>query len=543
MGYIAAEVQNNHVRVWERRDGKRVNRIFPAPAEFLIKDPRGTDYSIYGDKLRKVTFKNLGQMRAQRERYKEQNVALFESDVNPAIKVLSEHYYGQPGEKINVTFLDIENDFDPVIGYATVSEGDGKNGPYAPINAVAMYHQWKDETVVLAVPPPGFNIEDFDESLLDLADIQLFETEEELLKHLILEIQDADALCGWNSNLFDFPYIGKRIEIVLGENWFEKLSFPDSGRKPSWREQEIFNETVEVLQVGGRILGDYLMLYRKFEQGERESYKLAAIADIHLPELPKLEYEGSLADLYRKDFNYFLRYNIRDTEILKGFERVLGYMDLAVLMFREATGMFDNVTGTVRLADYGIYNFCHHTLGVYVPDIINNYDTQVSLKGAHVLDPTPGMYEMAGSVDVKSLYPSCIRSCNISPETIVGQFTGNWDDVIDISNNSDRPLTFKDEATKQFITEPASVWRELFLANNCAVSGYGTVFSMAKQGVLPSIIERWYDQRGEVNEEIDKVDAQIAVILARSIKSTTAAPDVHGEGRADYPGFGTYPKN
>lgn len=508
MGYITAEVDGNRVRVWERQGGVRVTKYFDAPAEFYYEDANGAHRSMSGERLRKVTFKNLRDLRAARDQYREAGVRLYESDISPAIKVLSREYNGVVGEPINICFLDIEVDYDPEVGYSTVAD------PYAPISSIALYNHWVKQSIVLAVPPPNWDPHTFDESLRTLADIRLFTTEGELLLALLDLIEDADILVGWNSNLFDFPYIGKRILRVLGEKHFQRLSF-DDGRPPRWREVEVFGEVHEALVTSGRLLGDYMMLYKKFEFGERESYKLESIAEQHLPDLPKLTYEGSLADLYRNDFNHFIRYNIRDTEILCGFEEALGYVGTAVFLYRDATGLFDNVTGTVRLADYSVYNYCHHELGVRVKDITNNTNVTVSLKGAHVLNPQVGMHKWAASVDVSSLYPSAIRSVNISPETLVGQFQGFWDDVELIATSSPTPITFRDEATGEFITESAALWRRFLDNNNMTVSGYGTVFTLQKQGILPTILERWYQMRVETNDEIKKLEDDIAAICKR----------------------------
>jgi DNA polymerase elongation subunit (family B) len=531
MGYINATFERDAVKVWERVNGKRVTKLFQPRHEFYVKDPNGGYHSLYGDRLARFEFATNKEMKAAREQCAADHIEMFESDINPAIKVLSEHYYGKAGgEKLHVTFLDIEVDYDPKIGFSDI------NNPYAPINAISLYHEHTKRCLVLAVPPPNFTKDQFDKSLLKLGDINLFDNEAELLQFFINEIQDSDALVGWNSNLFDFPYIGKRVDMVLGKQWLNKLSFGDA-RPPSFRKQIVYEREHEVMEVGGRLLGDYMMLYKKFEQGERESYKLEMIAEAHLPDLPKLTFEGSLAELYNNNFNMFLRYNIRDTEILKGFERELGYMDLAILMFQEATGLFPNVTGTVRLADYSILNYCHHVLDVKVPDIKNNGDAKISLKGADVLDPTPGLFEWVGSVDVSSLYPSCIRSVNMSPEKLIGQFTGFVDDARKLAEGGNDKLTFRDEATGDLITEPASTWRELFITNHCTVSGYGTVFSAASEGVLPSILRSWYTARVEVNARIDSINEQMEALLvgAEEVGVTTPAPD-----RPDHPGFGSY---
>jgi DNA polymerase elongation subunit (family B) len=257
------------------------------------------------------------------------------------------------------------------------------------------------------------------------------------------------------------------------------------------------------------------MLYRKFSFGERESYKLEAIAQEHLPELPKLSYDGSLASLYKDDFNHFLAYNIRDSVILLGFEKKLGYVSLAAMMYQSNTALFENVTGTVRVTDYAIYNYCKHVAGgLVVPDIDDSTDKTVELQGAFVLEPKQGLHKYIGSVDVTSLYPSCIRSVNISPEMVIGQFLGEEKDAIEIAAGSDARLAFKDEATGKTIVDTAANWRAIFDEHRCAVSGFGTVFSLERQGLIPSVIENWFNQRLEVNAQIKQLEAKVVEWLA-----------------------------
>lgn len=507
MSYISAILEGDTVKVWERVDGVRLTKLYQAPADFYIEDAQGADVAITGQRLRRILFRNQRDLRAERELRKAAGEKLYESDVSPVIKVLSRHYYGVPGTKPHVTLLDIEVDYNPSIGHAS------EKNPYAPINSVALYHEHQDRAVVIAVPPPEWDGV-FDESLRELGEIHLVEDERQLLSMLLDELEDSDIVSGWNAQLFDFPYIARRIEMVLGKISVARLSFPDAP-PPKWREQEVFKEIHNQVVPNGRLYVDYMLLYKKFSQGERESYKLEAIADEHLPDLPKLKYDGSLASLYHNHFNYFLRYNLRDTEILKGFERELGFIDLAIVMYREATGLLEHVTGTVRIADYAIYNYCHHVLGVRVPDINNNLDTKISLKGAHVLDPTPGMREWVGSVDVTSLYPSCIRSCNISPETVIGQFVNDIEDYLAIKDRSARPISLKLDGTNEVITKPAIEWRTLLDGNNCAVSGFGTVFSMDTPGIIPNVLKRWFDQRAATNARIAEIDKTIEDIIAQ----------------------------
>ena len=93
------------------------------------------------------------------------------------------------------------------------------------------------------------------------------------------------------------------MEIVLGEKSLRYLSFPGAEIAKFEEIETKYGPQIK-LNTSGRMLADYMALYKKYEFGERPSYKLAAISDDTLvdkdgnPLLPKLEYEGNLADLY-----------------------------------------------------------------------------------------------------------------------------------------------------------------------------------------------------------------------------------------------------
>jgi DNA polymerase elongation subunit (family B) len=313
------------------------------------------------------------------------------------------------------------------------------------------------------------------------------------LWHFLDEIQDSDCLSGWNNKLFDDPYIYKRIKIVLGDKATDALSFPNCGRRTVRERQiELFGKLKTTVEFRGRISLDYMDLFRKYEMNQRPSYKLEAIADELLPDLPKLAYEGSLAQLYRNDFNHFVRYNIRDTEILKGFEDKLGYVNLANVMYHSATGKADQVFGTIRLADLSIVNYCHNVLNVMVPDWVPKEDG--SIQGAMVLYPQIGFHRWIGSVDINSLYPKSIESLNISPETIIGQFSlkiAAWE-AIRYNRKVVLEFTYENGDTE---IKTAAEWKAMLKERKWAVSGYGTVFDQNSVGVIPSILGSWYVER------------------------------------------------
>ena len=147
MSYINALQIRDEVLVWERNDEGREAKIFPAPYYFYVKDDNGEFTSIYGDKLTRHDFGSGQEFREAKKQLEANNVEVFESDITPDLKVLAEEYYNAKVPKLHVTNYDIEVDYDPDIGFSSPSN------PYAPINSVALHHAWKDEYIVLAVPP------------------------------------------------------------------------------------------------------------------------------------------------------------------------------------------------------------------------------------------------------------------------------------------------------------------------------------------------------------------------------------------------------
>ncbi len=507
MSYISAIRINDDVLVWERNEHGREVKTYRAPYYFYVKHDKGEYTSMYGDKLTRYDFDTAPEFQRARQDCESSGLELFESDIPAELKVLSENYYDVPAPVLNMTFLDIEVDYDKDIGFASTAN------PYAPINSVAIYHTHKKKYIILAVPPnlaphkptdddfvPGEAPEDFIAQMSDIApfmddvdlDIRFCRDEKELLMNLIMEIQDSDVVCGWNSDFFDMPYIGKRLEM-LGKKFFNMLSF-EMGRSPSWRTVEVFGNEQITIDLSGRISADYMVLFKKYEMAERPSYKLESIAEEMLPELPKLEYEGSLAELYRANFAYFVRYNIRDTEILHGLEDRLGYVELANQMMHLSTGVWKHVGGTLKLAELATINYCHHTLGGLIVNDVHVPDIDGQIKGAFVLQPKVGMHEWIGSVDINSLYPSAIRSINISPETIRGQFVEEIRAAEEIAQGSYVTLTLEYEDGQQE-AHTADEWRDILLDKGWSVSGFGTVFDQNKQGIIPKILEDWYAAR------------------------------------------------
>jgi DNA polymerase elongation subunit (family B) len=579
-GFITEDV----VYVYECINHKNILKKYPAIFEYYTKSERGEYTSIFGESLTKIVYNSTREFRIGKKEALGNGEKLYESDIQPETKVLMEHYYGKPAPDLNVLFYDIEVDYvsrkyndNDIVTIRTKADNKtyneelklireldstsqkhfelyddmlkkwvdyedsrfsymGETGfsrplnPYAPINAISIYKQWKKESIVLAVPPKGWDISQLDQSLLELAEIRFFKTEKELLMEYLSELEDANVISGYNSSYFDDPYVAKRVELVLGDYFFKKLSMKKANI-PQFREVFVKGKKELQVQYGGRAQLDYLELFKKFEQDGRASYKLEAISGEVLPHLSKLEYTGTLEQLYHNDFNHFLRYNIRDTEILNGFEQKLNYIKLANDMIHSNTSNFNNIFGTVRVVDNSIINYCHHVKNVIVPDKWDTADG--SIQGAYVLYPQKGMHRWICAIDINSLYPSAMRAINISPETMIGQFIENMQAWKCISERVENDLVFRYENGVVEV-KSTSEWIELFLSKKWAVSGYGTVYDQNEEGVIPSLLASWYSLRKEYqalkkkfSKMCDDVKLEHGTLSAKQLKEHEKLDESH----------------
>lgn len=405
--------------VWEKTaSGQRVRKLYDAPHYFYKRDPNGSFLTISGVQASKVECATATDFDNAVADLQMRRVQLFESDVNPLERVLMDIYSTKPVPNLLVGLFDIEVDYDPSIGYA------GPTNPYAPINAITICVG--AEMITVAVPPKSWSW-DNDALPEDLANVVLVKTEKELLEISLDAIHPCDVISGWNSEFYDVPYLARRIELVLGKHALDRLAF-EGGPSPRWTEKPRFKHSKEkdpVIDLVTRVHLDYLRLFQKFDLTKRQSYSLDNVSFDELGE-NKIVYDSSLSELYNNDFVKFVRYNIHDVTLLVRLDGKFKYIELANQMVHMATVNFDSVFGSVQLIDTAIMNFAHNVKKMIVND--RNVRPEADpVEGAIVVTPNTGFYRWIGACDINSLYPSTIRSLNLSLEKLVGQLYGPID--------------------------------------------------------------------------------------------------------------------
>jgi DNA polymerase elongation subunit (family B) len=245
-----------------------------------------------------------------------------------------------------------------------------------------------------------------------------FRTEYELLSNFInwwmIEENTPEVITGWNSKLYDIPYMCRRIDRILGEKLMKRMSpwglITENRTVIMGREQISYD-------IGGVSQLDYLDLYKKFTYKAQESYRLDYIASVELGQ-KKLDHSefDTFKDFYTNGWQKFVEYNIIDVELVDRMESKMKLIELALTMAYEAKVNYEDVFYQVRMWDTIIYNYLKNRNIVIPPK--NRSQKNEKYAGAYVKEPIPGKYDWVVSFDLNSLYPHLIMQYNISPETL-----------------------------------------------------------------------------------------------------------------------------
>jgi DNA polymerase elongation subunit (family B) len=522
LSYVDAwfDRENDVIRVVERnKKQEREFRDIPVKHTFYFKDPKGKFQSIYGDPLTRIICKNTKELR--KEQAINSSKKLFEADINPIFVCLSENYLNAEPPKLNIAFFDIEVDFDPERGYASPDDA------FMPITAIAVYLQWMETMICLAVPPKKLKMADAKEMVKDFDNVMLYETEAEMLDVFLDLIKDADVLSGWNSEGFDIPYTVNRVTKALSKE--DTRRFCLFNQFPKKREYEKYGRQATTYDFIGRVHLDSLELYRKYTYEERHTYRLDAIAEYELGER-KTQYEGTLDQLYNNDFRTFVEYNINDCMLLEKLDKKLKFMDLANTLAHECTVLLQTTMGAVAVTEQAIINEAHRR-GFQVPNRTKMDDREGNegAAGAYVAYPKEGIHDWIGSLDINSLYPSAIRALNMGPETIVGQlrqtitqeyidnmvakgksFAAAWEGIFGsleytavMEQQIGTDITIDWENGDVDVVSAAEVYRLIYESNQpWVLSANGTIFTYEKEGIIPGLLKRWYSERKDMQAKL-----------------------------------------
>lgn len=282
-----------------------------------------------------------------------------------------------------------------------------------PINLVTIYDNYENKcyTFVYNINKSKIDRDAILKSLeYDLNNFELFvyDNEYDMLTAFIETFNslEADLCSGWNTEQFDLPYIYYRCN---------KLNIDLDWKLTTFTKQDRDYIDVDVPFVYNI---DYLRLYKEMSFGERESFKLGFIAN-HELKISKIDLDANMTEVFDKDIDTFIAYNINDVYLIKLLDDKLKYIELMHGIVQIANVGWKEGYTTLRLMDGLIYNYLYNKNMAFV--VRKEEQIKEALQGAYVRKPNKGIYEWVCDFDLASLYPFIIARYNLFTDTYIGK--------------------------------------------------------------------------------------------------------------------------
>jgi DNA polymerase elongation subunit (family B) len=434
------------------------------------KAVRGEYQSIYGDRLTKIY------------KFKKDDPELFESDVAETTRALVDIYTDSDdnSENIRVMTLDIEVEMET--GIPDPKEGNNE------MTAIGFHDNITNQYVVLVVDKEGkMEMKETEKAL-----VVPFRTELEMAKEFLnmYERVIPDIITGWNIDYFDIPYLWNRLKNILGEHNANRLS-PIGKSFYSPYRQRFF--------LGGVSCLDYLILYKKFNYTELPNYRLDTVGRKEI-DMGKIEYQGSLDDLFNEDIDKFVEYNLVDVEIVVKLEEKLQFIDLCRGICHAGHVPYEDIVYSSKYLEGAMLTFLRRK-GLVAPnkpadrkermqEIRDNNEEKFI--GAYVKDPIVGKYDWVYDLDLTSLYPSIIMTINISPET----------KIVKVGGYDQEKYVMGEEGTLYFGEQEITYeqLRNVIKEKDLSISSNGVLYTKEKMGCIPEILSLWFDKRVEFKD-------------------------------------------
>jgi DNA polymerase elongation subunit (family B) len=136
--------------------------------------------------------------------------------------------------------------------------------------------------------------------------------------------------------------------------------------------------------------------------------------------------------------------------------------------------------------------------GQIIPTFIRPPDDGSQNAGAFVKEPEKGFQKNIVSFDANSLYPNTMITLNLSPETKIGKIVEKEENEITIKNTNNQEFKISKEKFATLIKD-----KEL------AVSKAGVLFTQKKKGLVPEVVDHYYNKRVEVKKELSKLKVKL----------------------------------
>lgn len=458
--YTNVKQIGNNIYVRGYEDGVSFKDKVEYRPTVFVRSPQKSQYkTLQGEYLKPIQPGNIWETRKFLEKYKDvENFSIY-GDISPVNQYISDKYPEENIEfdinKIKIYIIDIETT--STYGFPNVEQVREE------VLLITLQDFATKKTYTWGTRP-------FTEQVENNVYVEC-ETEVELLEKFIQfwESDYPEIISGFNCEFFDIPYLLRRIAVVMSEADAKRLSIWKFIRERKVRIEKT-NREEYVYDIAGIACLDFLALFKKFSGIKLENNRLETVAQEILGET-KLDHSqyDTFAEFYTNDFTTFTRYNIKDCELVSKLEESLGLIGLALAMAFDTRVNFEDVFFQSRMWDSIIYNYLKRE-NICIPQREETTLKTEKFKGAYVKDTQVGKFKYIVTYDINSLYPSIIRTFNISPETLVSQ--------------RNHKVSVESILSEEFTND-----------TEYSVCANGSMYTKSFQGFLPKLMEKLYNDR------------------------------------------------
>ena len=408
---------------FRQRDHDRVEQLLsqqPQLARHIeIKNLQLKDFSF--EPMAALYCSSISMFYRLRELFGQQQLDLFEADIRPAERYLSERFITAP------VMIDASSE------QKTVYNPRIKASSYTPtlrlmsLDIETAYDTRHLFSIAYICEQQRQVLMIGDDTRHTTADTptRYFSTEHELLQTFIDDVQrlNPDVFIGWNVVNFDFQFL---------QNKADQLKLPlRLGRNhslPRWRQSHA-EASQYFLAIPGRVVLDGIDTL-KSATWQFPSFSLENVANELLGRGKLIKQAAADGDaknhsrdpLYKakeikRQFNEdkpaLAKYNLQDCQLVLDIFTRAELLHFAIER-ATLTGLeMDRVGGSVAAFD-NLYLPRLHRKGFTAPNI-GDYGQGNSAPGGYVMSSRPGLYYSVLVLDYKSLYPSIIRTFRVDP--------------------------------------------------------------------------------------------------------------------------------
>jgi len=482
---------------------------YPTKTYFLRDDKKGwinfQHQQIFYKRVSSQTPNSLpvltGGWAEPTKQYDKYDPNLLEKDINKEILILRDLYYKNDDEipsYQNILFLDIETE----MGGALTPEYI-KSAPM-PFTSISIIDKTLKQKICFVIDKTNKikEVSEQDKIIIPCKD------EKDLIYKFLEKWEECDPtiVSTWNGDYFDIPYLYYRISKLLGVEVANKLSPLGKINVQEYGQ----NSTVKIAGINHL---DYMLLFKKYIMKEEPSYKLKDIGPKYA-ELEKIEFEGNLNQLFEKDIHLFIEYNLRDVEILEELENRLKFIDLSILISHICNIPYESIYFNTVMNEGAILKFLKR-LNIVSPNKPTTHNlsrrgNEEKYAGGFIKEPFPGLYFDVMDLDFKSLYPSIIKSLNLSIETLIGRIKtkDNYEQDLSLEKLLERDqnetITVERLDKINYTLESAEIsigqLINIIIKNNYTIAASGAFFRTDIRSTTATILEGWFNKREHYRE-------------------------------------------